>query len=84
MPLKNETTKLLSLEFTASSALLFEEPDVLDFHAFVHGFTHVINRQRRDAASRQSFHLNTGFPLATHRCIDRDAVTTQRQINVDF
>ena len=41
------------------SAVLFQQMDVLHDHPFIYGLAHVVNGEKRDIHSSQSFHLHS-------------------------
>ena len=59
------------------------EGHVADAHRFIHGLAHVVDRQRRDADSRQRLHLRAGAADRAHLARDADAAAFCLEIDVD-
>ena len=48
-------------KFAAFATGLFIEVDILDFHAFVDGFAHIVDGQQGNADGMKCFHFDSGL-----------------------
>jgi hypothetical protein len=63
-----------STEIPALPAGLFGKHNVRDFHPFIEGFTHVVDREGRSGNSYQRFHFHARLGGRGHRGLHFHAI----------
>lgn len=64
----NVEKALSGFKASGLATVFFEQLDVVDGHATVHGLAHVINCEQRHLHSGESFHLYPGWADSLNRC----------------
>ena len=66
-----------------ATAGFLNQPDAGDFHRFVGGFEHVIERQAGDRGARQRFHLDAGLSVDADFGDDAQACIFRQRFKFD-